>query len=96
LSGGSEVGVAIAVSAPDGFARGTRDLTTIARWLARRVNALDGGSCPNGWHVPVEKEATSLRRDPDRSWLPARHVDEPRDSERRPGQSGPFDVQAGR
>jgi hypothetical protein len=48
LSGGSEVGVAIAVSAPDGFARGTRDLTTTARWLARRVNALDGGSCPNG------------------------------------------------
>jgi hypothetical protein len=48
LSDGSKLGVAIAVSAPHGFTRGTRDLTTIGRWLARRVNSLDGGSCPKG------------------------------------------------
>jgi hypothetical protein len=46
LPDGSRLGVAIAVSSPRGFARGTRDLTTISRWLARRVNGLDGGRCP--------------------------------------------------
>jgi len=46
LSDGSAVGVAIAVSSPRGFDRGTEDLTTIARWLGKRVGSLEGGACP--------------------------------------------------
>lgn len=46
LPDGSKVGVAIAVSSPRGFERGTRDLTTVARWLGTRVDDLDGGRCP--------------------------------------------------
>lgn len=46
LPDGSAVGVAIAVSSPRGFTRGTQDLTTIARWLSGSVGRLDGGTCP--------------------------------------------------
>jgi hypothetical protein len=46
LSDGSKLGIAIAVSSPRGFSRGTQDLTTISRWLARRPSALHGGRCP--------------------------------------------------
>ena len=46
LSDGTRVGVAIAVSSPRGFDRGTRDLTAIARWLRPRIDRLDGGTCP--------------------------------------------------
>lgn len=48
LPDGSEAGVAIAVSSPDGFTRGTRDLTRINRWLTRRLGAVTGGHCPSG------------------------------------------------
>jgi hypothetical protein len=40
------IGVAIAVSSPDGFTRGTQDLTRISRWLDGRLDKLDGGTCP--------------------------------------------------
>ena len=43
---GTAVGLAIAVSSPDGFARGTRDLTRISRWLDGRLGTLGGGTCP--------------------------------------------------
>lgn len=46
LPDGSAVGVAIAVSSPRGFDRGTQDLTTIARWLGGRVGSVEGGTCP--------------------------------------------------
>ena len=45
LPDGRTYGVAIAVWSPRGFSRGTRDLSTIARWLGARVHEIRAGHC---------------------------------------------------
>ena len=45
LADGSQVGIAIAVSARS-FSTGTRDLTVISGWLGKRLGGVEGGSCP--------------------------------------------------